>query len=156
MELESFHSKFVLKPEDVELETYYSMTINLNKLDGDLNKDYLRYKYCLMKYLSNIRYFEFKFYLELSPKGRYHIHGEICFIEYSSVLTFFEMLSHLPHQYALNTKDNTGIWDEYMIKGRKYIGVGLSKLKYPYEMSNENCPKLKRLRQTTFDDFQNI
>ena len=86
-------------PEDIQLDTWYTCTINLADTYDDIDQTIQAYRYFLYKYIKPSVWF--KFNPELSKVGRFHLHGRILFVEKIDIITFYLKLKYIAKEAAL-------------------------------------------------------
>lgn len=112
-----------LKLEDVKPNTNYAFTINpINKYQmfnsftrlSDIMKEMHHYLGCLKHYV---------LYPEISPKGRFHLHGWIWFNDNIEIMQFY--IDYLPTlqnkcTYEMDVLTDVKIWTEYCLKQKSF------------------------------------
>lgn len=119
----SAHESYI-PPEDITFATTYCLTINPKRNYETLKNAITRFKQfrkMMITILVPLNDFEYKFWIEQSSKGRYHIHGWLKFYSHEEILTFYSFLSALPHVATYKFGDLKSETDEKgkPIDGRK-------------------------------------
>lgn len=85
-----------VEPHDIELKNWYALTINPSQhifKSSDYKNPFKIFKKKIKDFLKNNLFkYNYVFYIELSKKGRFHIHGRIQFLDLATIPDFYAFL----------------------------------------------------------------
>lgn len=139
------HKISVPSMELIDLNHWYTFTINLSDEFETLTQNVDQYKYFCKKYIHP--YSEFQLYAELSKLGRLHYHGLIKFVEIEKLVDFYFSLRELYPLVAMeiDTISDPKKWDDYIFKQQKYMGVACKLKGIDYCLNNKTCRSAKAI-----------
>lgn len=128
----NFAKQNIIAPENWELDTYYSITLNpcddyqywSEISDERIKKSKNHMKYLIRRYCN----IHMDLYLEISRTGRLHWHGTIKISHINHVREFYLVVIHelmTKHHVDVDTIEDMDKWIEYCTKGIKIINVNL-------------------------------
>lgn len=155
----TYNSLFnLIEPEKIEIEKWYTCTINLADCYEGIDQTVQAYKYFLYKYIKP--YMWFKFNPEVSKKGRFHLHGRIMFNYYYDILKFYLRIPEMMKECAMEIDEITDskVWEEYCEKQYHHMTAYLHDHdpKLEYELTHENIKKVSsvHLRDIFIESFE--
>lgn len=146
-----FKSGFsLIQPEEIELDTQYTLTINIADLHGQFDIDHNRLYVYVQKYIRR-KGIEFRLYPEYSKKGRLHLHGIITFKTGNAIMDFYASVMEQTYKsmMEIDTIEDIQTWSEYITKQEKYMRPYCEKKRTIYEFTQDSVnypetPKHKR------------
>lgn len=121
-----------VEPHDVRLDHWYPLTLNPSKHifnSADFKNKFVIFKKKMKELLkNNFSKLDYNFYIEMSKKGRFHLHGQIMFYSFEDVTSFFSFLHENDKlfQYkfgdmlAVDTSTQYKSWLDYCQKQCKF------------------------------------
>ena len=105
--------------EDMKIDTIYALTINAEKITGQLQKDYKEYTN-ILKALFDPGMIDYQVYFEYSPSGRLHLHGVFKVHEWIQIGQLYNSLHTVgkTSSIKIDTIDDKDTWLEYCKKQR--------------------------------------
>lgn len=116
--------------EDIKLGEPYAISINADKITGDIQKDYKQYTNILYNLFdcSNIDY---EVYFEFSPIGKLHLHGIFMVHSLKDIGELFQRMHNVYKLCAseIDSVDDLEKWLKYCQKQRHVMKPYLNKYK---------------------------
>lgn len=108
--------------EMVKPDTWHAFTLNLPSPPANVLTAHAEYYEYMEAHVGCISGIDYEFGMELSAKGRAHIHGIVNFKDEIAIVRWYEFLSSIKEiNYEFDTILELHAWKEYMFKCRKYI-----------------------------------
>lgn len=103
--------------EDIDYNVKYSMTINMEKITGNIKTDYDHYNNQIRSCLDHPG-IQYEFYYEFSPIGRLHVHGTLLFTTPIGIAMFYQNLHTLQKiaTFSFDYLKDNDVWDKYLQK----------------------------------------
>lgn len=93
--IKSSHCSYV-SPEDVERQQFYAFTLNpCDRFQFVKFKDtdrFSNFKYSMISIMQKFFTCDYRFWIEMSNKGRLHLHGKVKFTDNMQILHFYNFL----------------------------------------------------------------
>lgn len=140
-----------MSPHDVSSSEWYALTINLSPKEiahcYEAKDPFRSFRSYIKKILDDLHFdINYDAYIEVSDKGRFHIHMKIQFLGKESILYFYYFLYKNQHlmQYKFGTYmdeelESETSWDDYIKKQADFW------------KSLDKDPRLRRIQPTTKD-----
>lgn len=123
------------KLETAEVGKWYSFTMNILETGGHLwPMQRETYRKRITALFRNCKNTEYVFAPELSPYGKFHVHGKLVFRKIKDIGFFFNNLGWVACNYELDVINDMVIWDTYMYKQRAVQEKMANHYKIPYEI----------------------
>jgi len=114
-----------IAPEEIEVGKAYTLTINPEKVTGDLVSDYKHIKKIVQGY-SHIRHLEMKLFPEYSKFGKLHAHGTFKCNDVEAIVRFYEHMPALKkeatfkidHLKTERVSEKYETWAQYCLKNK--------------------------------------
>lgn len=141
----------ILKPEEIELKTQYTITINIADLHGQFDIDHSKLYGFVQRYMRGIPGLDFRMYLEYSKKGRLHLHGIVMFNKEVAVMQFYENLMEMLSKASIevDTIKDMQTWSEYLVKQESYMKLYCEKKHVIYEFTRDSVNGIETPRSKT-------
>lgn len=124
----------LLSPENLEVDTMYTLSISINHKVGPLKSNINAYLRKVRDYL--IPYAHFELFPELSSQGRLHYHGWILFKSLENIFWFYKNLYGCQDlSMEIDTIEDPNKWNDYCRKSEKFKFIFKEKL-LPYALKS--------------------
>ena len=141
----------VLPPEEILIDTQYTLTVNIADLHGQFDIDHSRLYHYAQRYLKGVAGLEYRLYPEYSKRGRLHLHGIIEFKKEISIMCFYDNMMDMLSKSSIeiDTISEMQKWSEYIVKQEKYMRRYCEKKHVIYEFTRDSVQPMETPRSKT-------
>lgn len=139
----------VLDMEKIELNTFYTLTLNKAVLRPTIMENIRDYQKIIARYIQN--YASFILLPELSKVGKLHYHGMISFESYENIFFFYQNSLNMGCAIEIDTIKDMDIWYTYITKQKKFASQ-YHRCLQPYKI--HNLPKGSKVNDHIDDILQ--